>query len=96
MCKQINYYITADFLQNTYHDVFQTYQGDPENADWQALLEIFISKVRDGDYNAELKDAALIPLDSHTIFPSIHGWRFILYSYAGLKAKPQAIIVIDD
>ena len=96
MCKLTTYYMNANFLQNTYHGAFRIYEGDAESADWQALLQDFINDVRDGNYNAELKDAGLIQLDSHTIFPNIHGWRFILYTYVGMKSVAKSIIVIDD
>lgn len=96
MCTLTSYGISVQGLHGVWESGFFIYEGDPENADWQALLQDFINQVRDGDYNAELKDNGLIKLDTHTIFPNIHGWKFVMYTYQGMVSKIKAIITIDD
>lgn len=96
MCKQTTYFFRAQFARKHWDYGFFVYPGALENMDCGALLQEFIDDVRDGIYNESLKDAGLIKLDTHTLFPSVHGWKFILYSYVGMNAKPEAIIQIDD
>ena len=96
MCRKTTYYFRVDNFQGQWDTPFYEYPGSIENMDSAALLQDFINRARAGDYNAELTDKGLIALDTHTLPPCIHGWRFILMSYVGMRGQPQAIIVIND
>ena len=96
MYRKTTYYFRVDNSQGQWDTGFSLYDGSLENMDCGSVLQDFINRVRAGDYNAELRDKGMIKLDSHTKFPCIHGWRFILMAYVGMRSQAQAIIVIDD